>query len=169
MVKGYKQMIRDRMPRIIDLALMWCKAKGRWIDHVYENIVKKYPQDKRSTAVKIVLGIKQQYKRQEIYDYFRYVKLMPVKPEQMYAIPKDDLFMPFKDTINWQSLDPEMYEYWKSVVAWVNWFRTQHMCIEDTYRHSLSFGNDLETTKSILMSKYNMNKKLTDYIIKSFK
>lgn len=162
-------MLRDRMPEIIDLALKWCNAKGRWIDHVYENIVKKYPKEKRGTIVKIILGIKQQYKRQEIYDYFRYVKGIDVPKNIMYTIPKDDLFMPFKDTINWQSLDKSMYYYWETIVEWVEWFKTTHIAIEDTYKHSLNFGNDEETSKSIIMSKYQLNNKLANYLINSFK
>ena len=156
------------MPEIINLALKWCNAKERWINHVYDNFVKKYPMEKRGIMVKIALGIKQQFKRQEIYDYFRYVEGIDVPRERMYSIPKDDLFMPFRSTINWRSLDKDMYNYWKIVVEWVEWFKKTHISIEDTYRHSLNFGNDKETSKSIIMSKYKLNNKLAEYLIKSF-
>lgn len=163
-------MLRDRMPMILDLALSWCKAKGRWIDHVYEYVIKRYPQQKRGTAVKTVLGIKQQFKRQEIYDYFRYVKLMDVNKNQMFSIPKDDLFMRFYDTIDWDNIeDEDMYQYWKTVNDWVVWFRTTYAKIEDTYSHSLHLGIDRDTIIASLMTKYGMNKKLTLYIINSIK
>lgn len=166
---GYKQMLRDRMPFVIDLALRWCNAKGRWIDHVYANTIKKYPQDKRGVIVKMVLGLKQQYTRMEIHDYFKYVKMMPVTKEMAYSIPKDDLFIRFEDTINWDACDDEMRTYWKTIVDWVKWFRTCHIPIKSMYENSLSFGNDEETTKLLIMSKFKINRKLTDYIINSFK
>lgn len=166
---GYKQMLRDRMPRVINLALKYCKAKERWIDNVYDFVIKKYPIEKRSTIVKIVLGIKQQYTRQEIHDYFRYVALIPTTKEQMYSIPKNELFMRFRDTIDWRHLDPHMYLYWTTVVEWVEWFRTVYVAIQDTYEHSLSFGNDEITTRTILKDKYGINDNLVEYLIKSFK
>lgn len=168
-MKGsYKLMIRDRMPKMYDLALRWCKAKDRWINHVYENIVKKYPVAKRGTIVKILLGIKQQYTRMEVYDYFRYVKLLPVTKDMAYNIPKDDLLMKFKDTIDWKSLDKDMYQYWQSVNSWVEWFRTTYIAMQSTYESAKSWGIDEITIKTILMDKYHLTSKLADYIIKSF-
>ena len=56
MAKGYRQMLCDRMPQTLDIALRWCKAKNKWVDYVYDNTIKKYPQKERSRAVKQVLG-----------------------------------------------------------------------------------------------------------------
>ena len=170
-MKGYKAMIRDRMPEMLDLALRWCKAKQRWIDYVYENVVKREPQEKRSVVVKTVLGIKQRYKRQNIYDQIRYVEMKPVTKEQVNKIPKSELYMKFSETINWQKLlieDRDMYDYWKVVSDWVDWFSKSHIPIESTYKHCVQWGMKESEIIPILMSKYNIERKLTEFLIKSF-
>lgn len=165
-------MLRDRMPKILDLALRYCKAKERWIDYVYNNMVKKMSKEKRSTVVKKILGIKQQYKRQEIYDAVKYGELKPITMEQVNSIPKSKLYMNFSETIDWQKLyveDPDMYEYWKIVASWVDWFSTSHISIQDTYDHCRSWSMSHSEIVGILMSKYGIDKKLTEFLIKSFK
>lgn len=171
-MNGYKRMVRDKMPLMLSLALIWCKAKERWIDYVYDNIVKKYPIKKRSVVVKQILGIKQRWKRSEIYDQMKYVELIPVTKERVDNIPKSELYMKFSDTIDWNELslnDPDMYEYWKAVASWVNWFSTMHISIEDTYQHSLKWAISKEDVIPILMSKYGIDRKLVEFLIKSFK
>ena len=171
-MNGYKQMLRDRMPLMLNLALKWCKAKERWINYVYDNTVKKYPSEKRSVVVKTILGIKQRWKRQEIYDNVRYVECKPVTMEQVNSIPKSELFLKFSDTINWQKLsqeDPDMHNYWSIIAGWVDWFSKMYTPIEDTYNHSRQWAISDEEIKPILMSKYDIDKNLVDYLIKSFK
>lgn len=171
-MKGYKAMIRDRMPLMLNLALKWCRAKERWIDYVYDNIVKKYPEHKRSVVVKQILGIKQRWKRQEIYDQLRYVEFKPVTQEQVNVIPKSELYMKFKDTIDWTTLskeDPDMYSYWQAVASWVEWFSTTHLSAKETYEHSQRWAISTDDIKPILMSKYGIDSKFADYLIKSFK
>jgi hypothetical protein len=169
---GYKAMIRDRMPLMLDLALKWCKAKERWINYVYDNIVRKYPENKRSIVVKQILGIKQRWKRQEIYDTFRYVEFKPVTKTQVDNIPKSELYMKFSDTIDWAVLskeDPNMYEYWQAVASWVDWFSMNHLSAERTYKLSEQWAMSTDDVKPILMSKYGIDSKFADYLIKSFK
>ena len=36
---GYKEMLRDRCPKMVNYALKWRKAKEKWIDHVYSNFI----------------------------------------------------------------------------------------------------------------------------------
>lgn len=172
-MKGYKQMLRDRMPKMLDLALRWTKAKQRWIDYVYDNMIKKYSPEQRSTIVKVILGIKQKYKRQQIYDQVKYSELKPVTLEQVNSIPKSELYMKFTETIDWSKLlyeDADMYTYWKVVASWVNWFSVMHASIKDTYDHSKQWNMSDEEIIPILISKYEgVDKKLAKYLIKSFK
>lgn len=172
-MKGYKGMIRDRMPLMLNLALKWCKAKERWIDYVYDNVIRKYPENKRSIVVKQILGIKQRWKRQEIYDQIRYSELEPITMDQINKIPKSELYMKFSDTIDWSTLyneDRDMYDYWKVIAEWVNWFSTEYTSIKSTYSHALRWGmSTKDDIKPILMSKYQIDGKLADYLIKSFK
>ena len=37
---GYREMLRDRCPKLVSHALKWQKAKEKWIDHTYEKFVK---------------------------------------------------------------------------------------------------------------------------------
>lgn len=169
---GYKGMLKDRMPLMLDLALRLCKAKERWINYVYDNIVSRYPRERRSIIVKQLLGVKQKWKRQEIYDTLRYVEFKPVTKEQVDNIPKSELYMKFSDTINWEKLseeDPDMYEYWKNVAGWVDWFSSYHINVQDTYDHAKRWGMEDDEIIPILMSKYGIDRKSTIFIIKSFK
>lgn len=169
-MNGYKQMLRDRMPLTLDLALRWCKAKQRWIDYVYDKFVKKYPKERRGVVVKTLLGIKQQYKRQDIYDHMRYVKLdLSISMEQVNNIPKDALFMSFEDTIDWDELDFDTAAYWAVVKDWVKWFKESHAYIENSYQISLKTGCDEKTAKAKLAAEYGLESKLVDFLIKSFK
>ena len=36
MKTNYRQAIRNRCPRTVDLALKWCKAKDNWVEYIYE-------------------------------------------------------------------------------------------------------------------------------------
>ena len=125
-----------------------------------------------SVVVKQILGIKQQYKRQEIYDQIRYSELKPVTKEQVNRIPKSELYMKFTETIDWPKLfveDPTMYSYWKTIAEWVDWFSKSYFYIKDTYEHSQQWKLDNDDVVPILMSKYNIDRKLTEFLIKSFK
>ena len=173
-MNGYKPMLRDRMPKMLDLALRWCKAKNRWIDYVYNNIVSKYPLEKRSSIVKTILGIKQYYKRQEIYDHIRYNEFKSVTMKQINSIPKSELYMKFKDTINWNKLlleDLDMYKYWEDVAEWVDWFSTSYIAIESTYNYwtSKRWNVSDNEVKKIISHKFGISIKLTNFLIKSFK
>ena len=92
---------------------------------------------------------------------------MDVTKEQMLNIPKDDLFYKFKDSIQCTH-GTDSYEYWLRINEWVEWFRIMHIKVQSSYEHSLSFGNDKRTTKSLIMSKFGLDSKLADYLIKSF-
>lgn len=170
-MSGYKQMLRDRMPEILDMALTYCKAKSRWIDYVYANIIKKYSKDKRSTVVKIILGIKQKYKRQEIYDQLRYVEFKDVTREQVNNIPKSELYMKFSQTVLSKKLreeNPDMYEYWNIISEWVDWFSKSYLKVKDTYNHAKEWKMSDHEIKVILMDKYSIDSRLANFLIKSF-
>lgn len=171
-MSGYKQVIRDKMPQMLDLALTYCKAKSRWIDYVYEHVVKKYPKEKRTNAVKIALGIKQKWKRQEIYDHMRYVQFNTnITREQVNKIPKSLLFMSFEDTIDFDSLrknDVNMYLYWKTIAEWVDWFSKSYNSVKDTWQHMTSWNMTEHEKRVILMDKYGIDNRLVTYLIKTF-
>ena len=155
-MSGYKQMLRDKMPEILDIALTYCKAKSRWIDYVYDNIIRKYSKDKRSTVVKIILGIKQKYKRQEIYDQLRYVEFKDVTREQVNNIPKSELYMKFSQTVL------------STISEWVDWFSKSYFGIRDTYNHAKEWKMSDHEIKVILMDKYNVDGRLVNFLIKTF-
>ena len=168
---GYKQMLRDRMPEILDVALTYCKAKNRWIDYVYKNSIKKYPQNKRSVAVKVLLGLKQQYKRKEIYDKIKYAELKPITKEQVDSIPKSELYIKFKQTIDFGKLaveDKYMYKYWSDVCDWVDWFSKSYFSIKDTYQNAKKWHMSDHEIKVMLMNKYSIDNRAVDHLIKTF-
>lgn len=172
-MSGYKQMLRDRMPEMLNYALTYCKAKSRWIDYVYDNLIKKYSERDRSTAVKVVLGVKQMYKRKELYDKIRYNMFKPTKitKEEVDAVPKSELYMSFKRTIDFEKLekeDPDMCQYWKDVASWVDWFSMSYVSVRDTYLHAKKWQMTNAEIRASLMAKYSIDGKLVDFLIKTF-
>lgn len=163
---GYKAMLRDRMPFVIDLALRWCKAKTAYIDYLYDNYISKVPQERRSNLVKELLGIKRAYYKDDIIGTFRLFGMKQVKD-----IPNDMLYLSFGDTIDWAKLalgDPDVFKYWRLVDSWVKWFKENYLYIENTYKISM-LNNDEEVVKETIMIRYCLSEQLTDYLIKSFK
>lgn len=159
------------MPQMMDLALSYCKAKNRWINYVYDSVIRKYSKEKRSDVVKILLGQKPQYKRRDIYDHMKYVELRPVTKEQVDSIPKSELYMTFRRTINFEKLsieDPDMCEYWNNVADWVDWFSTMYFKVRDTYEHSKRWKLSDNEIKVILIDKYDIDGRAVDYLIKTF-
>lgn len=111
---GYKEMLRDRCPKVVDQALKFCKAKTRWVDHAYTNFVKIYKtKDERYEATRIVLGISSKYRN-----------------------------FNFDKSIDWENLSDEDTVYWKRVSSWVDWFRKNMLPIEESYNMYLSKGEN---------------------------
>ena len=95
---GYREMLRDRCPKVVNYALKWCKAKEKWIDHVYFNFIRIYTEkDQRNNATRIALGISEG--NQYNFD--------------------------FEKTIDWDNLTPKEKSYWIKINGWVKWF-TKH-------------------------------------------
>lgn len=103
---SYKAMLTNRCPKLVDIALKWCKAKTRWVDYVYDTYINIYTdKESRYEATRIVLGIS-----------------------------KKDRQFDFNKTIEWNNLDKEETNYWNNVKGWVEWFTKNHMSIEQDYQ-----------------------------------
>lgn len=157
---GYREMLRDRCPKVVDYALKWQKAKDAWIEHVYHNFIGIYvAKDNRNNATRIALGI----------------------------VDGKIKNFEFDKTINWDDLTDEETTYWKRVSSWVEWFRTNYAYIENMYDTSKKVGKDEEDIKIEIIihwlgwlmpdkdnteeesqAKYQYIDKLVDYLIKCF-
>jgi len=156
---GFREMLRDRCPEIVSLALKWCKAKEKWLDYVYkEQIWILASKEERYKQTKLILGIKDGKKN-----------------------------FVFHDTIVWEGLSADEAKYWKFVEDWVNFFVRKHAYIEDTYVSSKKSGCSIEQCKLNIMNthlkqfcptttdtpeeaekKSDFVNRLTDYLIDSF-
>ena len=123
---GYKGMLRDRCPKVVDYALKWQKAKERWINHAYTNFIKFYCDKKeRNHATRIVLGIAKYYRNFE-----------------------------FDKSIDWDNLTPEDKVYWERISSWVNWFMKKYAYVENAYKISRDAGKDNFTIKVEIINGY---------------
>lgn len=96
MSTSFKEMLRNRCPAVVDFALKWCKAKQRWIEHVYENSIRIYKtKADKNEACRIVLGISKKHRG-----------------------------FNFHYSITWDNLTKEEVEYWNSIEKWVKWFQS---------------------------------------------
>lgn len=139
---GYKEMLRDRVPYIVDLALKWCKAKQLWINHTYNAFIGIYiDSDERMGATKTVLGIRG---KQHNFN--------------------------FHDSIDWDNLDDDETERWKNVENWVTWFQTNYLIFEQQAK--LTFSTDYDIVRNAIVNSLEEtqnpeNSKLVDYITKT--
>lgn len=132
-------MLRDRCPLMVNFALKWCKAKQRWIDHVYENSIQFYKSKKdKNEACRIILGIS---KRHRGFD--------------------------FHYSITWDNLIDEEVEYWKSVEKWVNWFQTQFQAIEQDINLLNSTKEEIKN-KYLSSYNSEQVDKLVDYLFNCY-
>lgn len=141
---GYKEMLRDRCPRTVSAALIWCKAKQRWIDHVYDSFVRFLMYDKKA-------------KDQQV--------------RTLLGLSKNNRNMEFKDTINWEDLSKEEKEYWKAVSKWVNWFEKNIIVIAELYTHYYvtvrgKFSDDFVKNRIINTAFTNIDKSLHEKLYK---
>lgn len=112
---GYREMLRDRCPKVVNYALKWQKAKEKWIDHAYNSFVKIYvDKDQRNRTTRILLGIED-----EKHPHFD-----------------------FNKTIDWDNLTPKEKTYWMRVLGWVKWFSKRYAHIESAYKISKTKGKD---------------------------
>ena len=136
---NYREMLRDRCPKVIDYALKWQKAKEKWIDHAYNYFVKLYgdeidkdnkikcsAKDNKRHVINLLLGIKKGKARE--FD--------------------------FSKSIDWDNLTEEEIQYWKRVVSWVDWFRTNYAYIENTYSISKKMGKSELDCKVEIINTY---------------
>lgn len=140
-MKGYKGMLRDRIPLMPNLALKWCKAKDKWINHTYDNFVNIF-KDKilRKEATQMILGVKKGY-------YFE-----------------------FEKTIMWENLDEDEYHYWKVISGWINWFCKMYQFVENDYKIYIGKGIlSEEEIQNIICQHYSLNAKFYKYLMKCFK
>lgn len=144
-MKGYKAMIRDRCPYVINIALKWCtefgrlanqevepskrfkfKVKTRWIDRVYqENVAIYTTKDEKMSALHKALGLR--------------------KGKQEFN---------FADSINLESINsiwakPEK-QFWVWVNSWVIWFMDNYKYIENAYETSRGMSDNW---KQIVIAK----------------
>jgi hypothetical protein len=117
-------MLRDRCPKLVSLALKYCKVKEAWLDHVYKNFIWLYVSNKeRLAATRRVLGYHDD------------------KPREFK----------FEDTILWDNLTPEEKEGWENVQSWVSWFQRVVPYIENEYEISKKSGTDMIDIKQGIM------------------
>lgn len=112
---GYREMLRDRCPKIVNYALKWRKAKEAWIEHVYSNFIGIYVnKDNRNNATRLALGIVNG--KMNNFD--------------------------FDKTVNWDDLTDEEKIHWERVSSWVKWFMKNYQYVENTYDISKKKGKD---------------------------
>ena len=122
---GYKQMLRDRCPKVVNYALKWCKVKEAWLDHVYKNFIWVFSDKKlRLSMTHDLLGHNSKK---------RFV---------------------FEDTIDWDNLTKNEETHWKKVCSWVSWFQKEYQFIENEYSVSKKLGHDILDIKRSIMLNY---------------
>ena len=140
---GYREMIRDRIPEVVNYALIWCKSKDKWISYVYKEWVWVFANSaERNKATRNIMGLNERY------------------PAFNFDNPRD-----------WSNLSDEDKTHWKWVKGWVDWFTVYYKFIKQTYESLIQKDLSKEEIKSKLASAYfedldsNTKDKLSEYLI----
>lgn len=129
---GYREMLRDRLPKLVNYALKWCKAKERWLDHTYKSWIWIYANNEdRLQETKRLLGLNGKNRN---FD--------------------------FHSTIDWENLPEDDIKYWNIVEGWVKFFQCKYQYIENEYQIALTKGNvDMHKIgKTFFATLYNNEK-----------
>ena len=130
-------MLRERVPRVVNLALKYCKKKEAWLQHVYKNWIWVYSdKEERLKATRLLLGYSENKKTQRNFV--------------------------FNDTIAWDNLSEEESKEWRRIKKWVVWFMAKYAYIEDDYKKSKLRGRDIYEIKFEIMCNYLMSMCPTD-------
>lgn len=139
-------MLRDRVPETISLALIWCKAKERWLDHAYKSFIAIYAEkNERYNATRIVLGLK-----------------------------NGKIHFDFHKTIDWDNLTQDEELYWKIIENWVNWFSEHLLYVKTTYNIYSAQGCSKEEIISHIQNEHfagydpKRGEKLATFLYKHF-
>lgn len=120
---GYKQMLRDRCPKLVSYALKWCKVKEAWLKHVYQYSICLEHKSKHDKliATRKVLGYKD--------------------PKNMKNKQRE---FKFEDTLHLEAFESEEERiFWKKMIKFVSWFQKTVPLIEDEYKISKLGGAEL--------------------------
>ena len=126
MKTGYKEMLRNRLPDYVDLALKWCRVKELWINLVYNSqiniLVDK--QDRYNTT-RIILGLSS---KSRVFD--------------------------FEDSIDWTWISEEERARMRPAIGWINFFKVNFPYIENKWKVNLSLGKTEQEFIDELSSGY---------------
>lgn len=136
---GYRGMLRDRCPKVINYALKWQKAKEKWIEHAYCYFVKILGDEINEKGN--VHSPASHVKRHVINILLGLKKGKPVDFD-------------FDKSIDWDNLDDEEKVYWKRISSWVKWFQAQYAYMENAYKLSKQAGKSEFDIKVELINGY---------------
>ena len=123
---SYKKMLRDRCPKTVNLALKWCKAKEKWLNHVYKNHIWILSNKKeRLNQTKAILGITES---QEGFSFY--------------------------STIDWDNLTEAETKYWQNVNTMVKFFLLYFAKMKNTYNNYKANGNSEIDCKRMIITNF---------------
>ena len=118
---GYKGMLRNRLPTLVNYALKWQKAKERWIDHVYKNFISIYTDKEERKQVTYLICKEEDFVKTIDWDN------LIAKQYDPKNIDRNN------DSLYWKREST-----WDTIFVLTNWFVNNYESIKDTYESSRS-------------------------------
>ena len=137
---GYREMLRDRCPKIVNYALKWQKAKELWIEHTYSYFVRIVGEERDIDDNTLIHSAKENKK---------------IVVRQILGIVRGKTTrFDFDKSIDWDNLTDEETVFWKRVSTWVKWFSTNYAYIENAYEISIKTGKTELDAKIEIINSY---------------
>lgn len=140
-MNGFKKMISDRMPKVWDMTLRWCKSRQKWIDYFYITHIRAYNNDYRVKQ-------RNELKRNRIMSYLNDTFDNTIETERIMLYGSE-----------------EEYKHWTWVISWYKWFGSKLIYIEGMLKNMNKDGVTADDLKKALSEKYKTDEKLADFII----
>lgn len=169
--KGFRGMIRDRLPVHVDIALQICKCKNNYIEHIYNKFVKHVPVGQRSLAVKQALGLKQAVTAEDVRVWsWKHANILKQHGYSIHNMPKRMFFHTFWTSINFSDLDKDVFERFKIADKWVQYLQRMYPVFQNIYdiNHNVLYKSEKDTIKE-LESKYKLTQDVVKIILKHIK
>ena len=164
MTSGFKAMIRDKCPHVVDLALKWCTEFGRLVNQQIEDPAKRFPFKCKTRWIERVY--------QENVEIFNTNKNNPRKDEKLaqlhmaLGIHDGKQNFNFADSINLENInkliDPMELKFWIWVNNWVIWFQKRYAYIKNAY--DISGGKDDNWKQIVKSDAFYLEGYLDDFV-----
>ena len=171
---GFKGMLSDRMPEVLDIAAKRCRLKGEYIDYLYKNFLKNQNNSKKKEIVKELCGLIPVIKNKEEFTelWYRFCPKERLNNKKLNNFPPKGYSYNFSNTIDWNVLkntDKDLYLKFLLLDGWYKYFSKWYIYIKEVCLSNKKNGICIENTIKVLRKNFRLDDGTIKFILKYLK